>query len=58
MNYDGLEASYWTRQSTRLADARMKINTRVATPDEDLVIGSGRRLTVAVMFRRGRESNT
>jgi class 3 adenylate cyclase len=57
MNYDGLQDSYWRDQAQRVAQLRDKINARaMAVPgrvvpgDEDLAIGEGRRLNVAVLF--------
>ena len=57
MNYEGLTASYWKERAQRIEDLRKKINTqsvvssgRTVPDDEALVIGSGRRLNVAVMF--------
>jgi len=57
MNYDGLPASYWNEQGHRIEELRKKVNAqsvispgRVLPDDESLVIGSGRRLNVAVMF--------
>jgi adenylate cyclase len=57
MNYDGLQASYWQGQITRVRELRDKINSTVPTqsgrvvPDgEDLAIGQGRRLEIAVLF--------
>lgn len=57
MNYDGLEQSYWDSQIQRIEGLRSKIAARAATPvgrvipdDTDLVIGTGRRLNLTVMF--------
>jgi len=57
MNYDGLERAYWTSQTERVAALRDKINAlstptvgRTVPGDEDLAIGEGRRLHMAVMF--------
>jgi len=57
MNYDGLTASYWNEQAQRIEDLRKKVNAqsvvssaRTVPDDESLVIGSGRRLNVAIMF--------
>ena len=57
MNYDGLEKSYWDAQIRRVERLRQRIATRAelsagrAIPDdEDLVIGSGRRLQATVVF--------
>jgi adenylate cyclase len=59
MNYDGLEQSYWTSQIERIERLRSKISARAATlpptgrvipDDEDLAIGTGRRLMLTVMF--------
>jgi adenylate cyclase len=57
MNYDGLSASYWQRQIERINSVREKIASPLASPigrvvpgDDDLVIGRGRRLKMAVMF--------
>ena len=55
--YDGLQASYWQTQIARVISLRDKIAGSVAAQpgrvipeDEDLVIGQGRRLSVAVLF--------
>src|SRR5260370_41133856 len=59
MNYDGLEQSYWTSQIERVESLRSKISARAAASapigrvipdDDDLVIGTGRRLMLTVMF--------
>lgn len=57
MNYDCLERSYWDAQIQRVERLRQKIATRaelsagrVIPDDEDLVIGSGRRLHATVVF--------
>jgi len=57
MNYDGLQASYWQSQITRVRALRDKIAAstptqpgRVIPDDEDLAIGQGRRLKMAVLF--------
>lgn len=58
MDYDGLERSYLNTQLTRVSTLRNKINQRVQTvssgntipEDDDLALGEGRRLKVAVMF--------
>ena len=57
MNYDGLEQAYWDSQVQRIESLRAKIAARAATssgrliPDDtDLVIGTGRRLDLTVMF--------
>lgn len=57
MKYDGLAASYWYKQEQRIEELRKKINAqglviagRTIPDDESLVIGSGRRLNVAVLF--------
>lgn len=57
MNYDGLEASYWSAQIARVERLRQKIADRASlatgrvVPDEsDLAIGSGRRLNATVLF--------
>lgn len=57
MNYDGLQRTYWETQATRVATLREKINARTAAvlgrvvpDDDDLAIGEGRRLRMAVMF--------
>jgi len=57
MRYDGLAASYWGEQAQRIEDLRKKINAqsvvsagRAIPDDEALVIGSGRRVNLAVMF--------
>ncbi len=57
MNYDGLEKTYWESQVKRVEQLRTKIADRAASPigrvipdDTDLVIGTGRRLNLTVMF--------
>ncbi|MFJ1270217.1 hypothetical protein ACD661_16815 [Legionella lytica] len=58
MNYEGLQRSYWEAQSTRVQTLRDKINQTVnsITPgnilpeDDDLALGKGRRLKMAVLF--------
>jgi class 3 adenylate cyclase len=57
MNYDGLQDSYWRAQIARVEELRRKISDRPkvgegsTVPDDDaLTIGSGRRLSMAVMF--------
>jgi len=57
MNFDGLERSYWEKQTARVQSLRERIVARSAVlpgrviPDDpDLVIGTGRRLQAAVMF--------
>jgi len=58
MNYDGLERSYWESQAKRVAALRDKINLRansltsgnVVPEDDDLTLGEGRRLKMAVLF--------
>lgn len=57
MNYDGLQAHYWREQGERVERLRTRIVARSASSagrvvptDEDLVIGEGRRLHLAVMF--------
>ena len=57
MNYDYLDSSYWDAQIQRVERLRRKITTRaelsagrVIPDDEDLVIGSGRRLRATVVF--------
>ena len=56
-SYEGLPEAYWTRQVQRVEDLRNRIRDRssaasgrVLPSDDDLVIGSGRRLEAAVMF--------
>ncbi len=57
MNYEGLERAYWTQQTERVVALREKINA-LSTPtaghavpgENDLVIGAGRRLNMAIMF--------
>jgi adenylate cyclase len=57
VEYDHLEAAYWQAQIERVERLRQKITSRAITPvgriipdDEDLTIGTGRRLNVTVMF--------
>lgn len=57
MNYDALEQVYWEAQKQRIENLRMKIGARpsigegrVVPVDDDLSIGDGRRLSMAVMF--------
>jgi class 3 adenylate cyclase len=57
MNYDGLQNTYWRSQIERVLQLRARISGaspasagRVLPSDEDLVIGEGRRLPMAVMF--------
>jgi class 3 adenylate cyclase len=57
MNYDGLQKSYWQDQIARITSLRDKIaaapalqSGRVIPEDEDLAIGQGRRLAMAVLF--------
>ncbi len=56
-SFEGLPATYWKAQIKRVESLRAKIASRAAAPsgrvvpdDADLVIGTGRRLTAAVMF--------
>ncbi|MEP6653197.1 MAG: adenylate/guanylate cyclase domain-containing protein [Myxococcales bacterium] len=57
MNYDGLTEGYWTNQRVRIERLHQKIVARegssagrVVPDDEDLAIGDGRRLMLAVLF--------
>ena len=57
MDYNGLQESYWRSQCERIEQLREKINARpmigegrVVPDDEDLALGDGRRLNMAVMF--------
>lgn len=58
MNFDGLQRSYWESQIARVKKLRDRISGsaeittagRVVPYDDDLVIGEGRRLQMAVMF--------
>jgi adenylate cyclase len=58
MDFDLLQRTYWDAQSTRVKELRDKINARttisasgrVVPEDDDLAIGEGRRLQLAVMF--------
>ena len=55
MDYEGLETGYWTQQAQRVESLRLTINERsqvrpgrVIPEGDDVVIGSGRRLNLAV----------
>jgi adenylate cyclase len=58
MDFDTLQRTYWDAQSSRVRELRDKINARAATStsgrvvpeNDDLAIGEGRRLQLAVMF--------
>jgi adenylate cyclase len=57
MNYDGLDKAYWEAQIQRVVQLREKIVARATVPlgrvipdDADLAIGTGRRLSLTVMF--------
>ena len=57
MDYDGLQTTYWQAQIARIKELRDRIAATVPTQigrivpeDEDLVIGQGRRLRMAVLF--------
>lgn len=57
ISYDGLPEAYWREQSDRIERLRVKISDRpaiaagrVIPDDDDLVIGTGRRLNATVMF--------
>jgi len=57
MNYDGLQRQYWQSQLARVLRLRERIacgtstaTGRVVPAQEDLAIGQGRRLKMAVMF--------
>lgn len=57
MDYDKLENAYWLSQVRRVESLRRKINDltvatagRVVPEDEDLAIGTGKRLSMAIMF--------
>jgi adenylate cyclase len=57
VEYSGLAASYWAAQISRIEELRSKIAARdaiavgrVVPDDEDLAIGTGRRLTATVLF--------
>ncbi len=57
MNYDGLDKAYWNTQIERVEQLRSKIAERataqpgrVIPDDTDLAIGTGRRLSLTVMF--------
>ncbi len=55
MNYDWLTKAYWAKQATRIELIRQRISERIVTtsgrvvPDsDDLTLGTGRRLDLAV----------
>jgi class 3 adenylate cyclase len=58
MDYDSLSLTYWQEQIARIVEARRRIaertswveEGRIVPGDEDLIIGTGRRLDMAVMF--------
>jgi len=58
MDYDLLPPAYWQEQIERVEELRKKIvkrgdpvsDGRTVPDDDDLVIGTGRRLNMAVMF--------
>ncbi|MBY0545204.1 MAG: adenylate/guanylate cyclase domain-containing protein [Gammaproteobacteria bacterium] len=58
MKYDGLETSYWSLQSNRVATLLDKVNSResalsngrIIPEDNDLALGVGRRIKMAVLF--------
>ena len=57
MNYNALDTNYWTSQRERVEQLRKKIadrptigDGRLVPADDDLAIGDGRRLWMAVMF--------
>ena len=57
MNYDALDAAYWSAQQQRVEQLRKKIASRpkigdgrIVPEDDSLSIGDGRRLSMAVMF--------
>jgi adenylate cyclase len=57
MNYEGLQACYWQQQIDRIEAVRQTIASanpnqpgRVVPDDDDIVIGEGRRLKLAVLF--------
>jgi len=57
MKYDGLTSAYWDEQGQRIEEMRAKVNAQTivadgrTVPDDDsLVIGSGRRMNVAILF--------
>jgi adenylate cyclase len=57
MNYDGLQTSYWQDQIARITTLREKIaaapsvqSGRVVPEDDDLAIGQGKRLSMAILF--------
>jgi class 3 adenylate cyclase len=57
MNYDQLERTYWQNQAQRIGRILGRVNElgsvssgRVIPSEEDLLLGEGRRLSLAVMF--------
>ena len=57
MDYEGLKGTYWREQCRRVESVRSNINARsrvgsghVIPENDDVVIGSGRRLDLAVVF--------
>lgn len=57
MNYEALEKTYWETQKSRIKSLREKIvrrpkigDGRIVPIDDDLSIGDGRRLSMAIMF--------
>ena len=57
MDYDGVTSIYWRQQTQRVESVRASINQRsriqtgcVVPETDDIVIGSGSRLTLAVLF--------
>ena len=57
MDYEALTSSYWGQQIQRVESLRLSINDRsqirpgrVVPENDDIVIGSGRRLNLAVLF--------
>src|SRR4051794_31999403 len=57
MDYESLQRSYWERQISRVEALRVRISEdeapgqgRVVPGDDDLALGEGRRLNLAVMF--------
>lgn len=58
MDFNGLKASYWKQQIQRVENVRQKIvertdavrQGRIIPDSDDLTIGTGRRLSAAVMF--------
>ena len=57
MNYNALDTNYWATQRERVEQLRKKIadrpnigDGRLVPADDDLAIGDGRRLWMAVMF--------